>query len=235
VGVFTVFFTFFYANLIVPLFNKQVPLATGALRTAIDNFAHKVGFSLDNIFVLDGSKRSTKANAYFTGLGAKKRIVLYDTLIQEHTSEELVAVLAHEIGHYKLKHSRNGLILGLLIIGVTLFLFSLFIAPQGSFAIMSSQAFGVLPSFHIGAVLFAILFGPITELFGVFQNYWSRKNEYQADRFAAKHADAQALISALSKLSKNNLTNLNPHPFYVFVNFSHPPLLFRIQEIQKIK
>ncbi len=227
------FFTMFYSNLIVPLFNKQTPLEDGELRTAIANFADKVGFKLDNIYVIDGSKRSTKANAYFTGLGSKKRIVLYDTLIKDYSTDELVAVLAHEIGHYKHKHTRTSLIIGLLQSAIMLFLLSLFINPDGEIAKATAEAFHTKMSFQMGALIFGILYSPISLVMGIAMNYLSRKNEYQADAFAAKNASAEALSSALINLTKNNYGNLNPHPAYVFINYSHPPLLFRLRGIKE--
>lgn len=228
VAVFSVFMAMFYSNLIVPLFNKQTPLEEGELRNAIQQFADKVGFKLDNIFVINGSKRSTKANAYFTGLGAKKRIVLYDTLINDMETDELVAVLAHEIGHYKKKHVVQGLIISLIQAGIVLFVFSLLIdSPQ------LSRALGVeKPNFHIGLVAFGVLYTPVSFVLGIFMNMLSRKNEYQADAFAAEHFKPQALASALKKLSVKNLSNLKPHPKYVFFNYSHPTLLQRLKYLK---
>jgi STE24 endopeptidase len=226
------FMTMFYSNLIVPLFNKQTPLEEGELRSAIGDFAQKVGFKLDNIYVIDGSKRSTKANAYFTGLGSKKRIVLYDTLIKDYSSEELVAVLAHEIGHYKHKHTRTSLIIGLLQSAIMLFLLSLFINPEGAIAQATAEAFNTKISFQMGVLIFGILYSPISLIIGITMNYISRRNEYQADAFAAKNASADALSNALVKLTMNNYGNLNPHPAYVFINYSHPPLLFRLKGIK---
>ena len=231
VAVFSIFMAMFYSNLIVPLFNKQTPLEEGELRNAIQQFAEKVGFKLDNIFVIDGSKRSTKANAYFTGLGAKKRIVLYDTLINDMETDELVAVLAHEIGHYKKKHVIQGLFLSLIQAGVVLFIFSLLIdSPQ------LSHALGVEnPNFHIGLVAFGVLYSPVSFVLGIFMNVLSRKNEYQADAFAAEHFKPEALASALKKLSVKNLSNLTPHPKYVFFHYSHPTLLQRLEHLKKIE
>ena len=226
-----VFFTMFYSNIIVPLFNKQSPLEDGELRDAISKFATKVDFKLDNIFVIDGSKRSTKANAYFTGLGAKKRIVLYDTLIENHSSDELVAILAHEIGHYKHKHTLVGMVLGLAQSALMLFLLSLFIEPNSLIAEQAASAFGAVPSFHIGVIIFGMLYSPISDITGILMNMLSRKNEYQADAYAAKHASGGDLSKALVTLSEKNLSNLNPHPYFVFVNYSHPPLLFRLRGI----
>ncbi|MEI6696531.1 MAG: M48 family metallopeptidase [Bacteroidota bacterium] len=227
----TVFFTMFYSNLIVPLFNKQTPLENGELRDAIHAFASKTGFQLKNIFVIDGSKRSNKANAYFTGLGAKKRIVLYDTLIKDHTTEELVAVLAHEIGHYKKKHSIQGMIISLLETGLMLFILSWFI---GKFNQDLGLALGVKPSFHIGILVFGMLYSPLSLILGLALNILSRKHEYQADRFAGENYDTEALKNALKKLSVNNLSNLKPHPAYVFFHYSHPTLLQRIAALNKI-
>ncbi len=228
VSAFSIFMAMFYSNLIVPLFNKQTPLEEGELRDAISTFSKKVGFKLDNIFVIDGSKRSTKANAYFTGLGAKKRIVLYDTLINDLSTEELVAVLAHEIGHNKKKHVVQGLLIGLLQTGVVLFIFGLLINNPSL-----SQALGVeQPNFHIGLVAFGVLYSPISFFTGIFMNMLSRKNEYQADRFAAENYNPEALAGALKKLSINNLSNLTPHPTYVFFHYSHPTLMQRLSYLK---
>jgi len=231
VAVFSIFMALFYSNIIVPLFNRQTPLEEGELRTAIQNFAKKAGFRLDNIYVINGSKRSTKANAYFTGLGAKKRIVLYDTLIEEMETDEIVAVLAHEIGHYKKKHITQGLLISLIQTGIVLFIFSLLIDNQNL-----SMALGVgEPNFHIGLVAFGILYSPVSFVLGIFMNMLSRKNEFQADAFAAQHYKPEALASALKKLSQKNLSNLTPHPLYVFFNYSHPPLLERLKHLKSIK
>ena len=231
VAVFSIFMSMFYSNLIVPLFNKQTPLKEGELRTAIEEFAQKVGFKLDNIFVIDGSKRSAKANAYFTGLGPKKRIVLYDTLINDMETDELVAVLAHEIGHYKKNHIIQGLIISLIQTGIVLFIFSLLIDSP-----LLSKALGVEePNFHIGLIAFGILYSPVSFVLGIFMNMLSRKNEYQADAFAAENYKPEALASALKKLSVKNLSNLTPHPRYVFFNYSHPPLLQRLRHLKKFE
>jgi STE24 endopeptidase len=229
VALFSMFMTLFYSNLIVPLFNKQKPLADGELKTAIENFSSRVGFKPDHIFVIDGSKRSTKANAYFTGFGAKKRIVLYDTLINDLTVNEIVAVLAHEAGHYKHRHVIFGMVLGILQTGLMLYIFSLFV---GSPAL--SAALGVpKPGFHIGLIAFGILYSPISLIAGLAMNILSRKNEYQADAFAAQYFHAGELASALKKLSVKSLSNLNPHPAYVFFHYSHPTLLQRLKALDK--
>lgn len=228
---FSVFMVLFYSNLIVPLFNKQTPLPEGELKTAIEAFSAKAGFQLDNIYVIDGSKRSTKSNAYFTGFGAKKRIVLYDTLIADLTTNELVAVLAHEIGHYKKHHVLWSLLIGILQTGLVLFIFSLFVgSPE------LSGALGVeTPSFHIGLIAFGILYSPISMITGLAMNIFSRKNEYEADAFAAQYWDKEELASALKKLSVNNLSNLMPHPVYVFFHYSHPTLLQRLKALNSMK
>jgi len=219
----------FYSSLIVPLFNKQTPLGEGELRTAIEEFSKNAGFKLDNIYVMDGSKRSTKANAYFSGLGSKKRIVLFDTLINDLSTEEIVAVLAHEIGHYKKKHTLSGILLSIIQTGLTLYILSLLINnPALAKALGTSKV-----SFHIGLVAFGILYSPISMLIGLGMNSWSRKNEYQADHFAAVKYKAEKLIGALKKLSEKNLSNLTPHPAYVFFHYSHPTLLQRIQALKK--
>ncbi len=230
VTVFMVFMSMFYSNLIVPLFNKQTPLEEGELKDAINNLAEKLDFKLTNIYKIDGSKRSSKANAYFTGLGSKKRIVLYDTLIKEMTIPEIVAVLAHEIGHYKRKHTYKNLAISFFQTGLTLFILSLFIKEPAL-----SQALGVeQSSFHIGAIAFGILYSPISTIMGLLLNVLSRKYEYEADAFAGIHAGANNLITALKNLSVNNLSNLNPHPWYVFFHYSHPTLLQRIRALNKI-
>ncbi len=229
VSFFSLFMNMFYSKLIVPLFNKQTPLEDGELKIAIENFANKVGFKLDNIFVIDGSKRSTKANAYFSGFGAQKRITLYDTLINDLETNEIVAVLAHEIGHFKKKHIIYNLILSIVLTGFTLYILSLLIGNS-----MLSQALGVeTSSFHIGLIAFAILYSPISEITNFFMNALSRKFEYQADDYAKNNFESEALISSLKKLSKNSLSNLTPNKLYVKIHYSHPTLLQRILNLKK--
>ncbi|MCK4750442.1 MAG: M48 family metallopeptidase, partial [Bacteroidales bacterium] len=223
ITLFSVFMTMFYSNLIVPLFNKQKPLEEGSLRSKIEAFAQGVSFKLDNIYVMDGSKRSSKANAYFTGLGPRKRIVLFDTLIKDLEEEEIVAVLAHEVGHYKKKHTTTGLILSTLQTALTLYLLGLFIGVD----IIAEALGGTEASFHLGLIAFGVLYSPVSMLIGIGTNLLTRHNEYQADRFAREHHDKEKLISSLKKLSKNTLSNLTPHPSYVFFHYSHPPLLQR--------
>jgi STE24 endopeptidase len=231
ITIFSIFMMMFYSNIIVPLFNKQVLLEDGELKQAIQNFSQKVGFRLENVYVMDGSKRSSKANAYFSGLGPKKRIVLYDTLIKDMTSEEIVAVLAHEIGHYKKKHTLQMLAFSIIQTGFMLYILWLALwIKEVSLALGASEA-----SFHIGAIAFSFLFTPLSILLGIFWNVISRRDEYQADEFAGKNYNPESLQNALKKLSINNLSNLRPHPAYEFFYYSHPTVLKRLQFLEKIK
>lgn len=221
---FSVVMSMFYASWILPLFNKLTPLDSGSLRNAIENYAQKVDFKLDNIFIMDGSKRSSKANAFFSGLGKSKKIVLFDTLIENHTEDELVSILAHEVGHYKKKHTLLGIVMSIITTGITLFILSLVINNAAL-----SQALGAQDvSFRLGLVAFGILYSPISLVTGLIGNAVSRKNEYQADDYARTTYSASSLQSALKKLSVDNLSNLKPHPTYVFFHYSHPPLLQRL-------
>ncbi len=224
-----VFMSMFYSSLIVPLFNKQTPLQDGSLKSAIEAFAVKAGFKLDNIFVIDGSKRSTKANAYFSGLGPKKRIVLYDTLINDLDEQEIVAVLAHEIGHYKHRHTLKGMVTSTLQSGAIFFVLSWFLQyPYASFA-----AGAEVHSFYLGLLMFGLLFTPVEFVIGMIMNISSRRHEYQADAFAAEYGLAEPLIEGLKKLSVKSLSNLTPHPWYVKIYYSHPTLLQRIDALKK--
>jgi len=225
---FTVFVNFFYSVWIVPLFNKQTPLIDSPLRSKIEEFAAKAGFRLKNIFVIDGSKRSTKANAYFSGFGSKKRIVLYDTLIREMSDEEIVAVLAHEIGHYKKKHVVRNLISSVLLTGLMLFLFSRIVGNP----VLSTALGAKIPGFHIGLIAFGILYSPLSLIIGLLSNYISRRNEFEADRFVRDNYESKKLASALKLLSVKNLSNMMPHPAYVFFHYSHPPLLARLEKLE---
>ncbi|MEO9501054.1 M48 family metallopeptidase [Nonlabens ulvanivorans] len=219
----------FYARWFVPLFNKQTPLEEGTLKTSIGNYAQGVGFQLDKIFVIDGSKRSTKANAYFSGFGSEKRVTLYDTLISKLTEEEIVAVLAHEVGHYKRKHIIYNLIASTITTGFTLWLFSLFVDSA-----TLSEALGVaIPSFHVGLVAFGLLYSPISTITGIVMSSLSRKFEYEADAFAKDTYKGEPLIDALKKLNKTSLSNLTPHPAYVFFNYSHPTLFQRMMAMRE--
>ena len=230
IAAFSVFMAMFYSSIIVPLFNKQTLLADGDLKNAISDFSIKAGFVLDNIYVIDGSKRSTKANAYFSGLGKKKRIVLYDTLISELKTEEIVAVLAHEIGHYKKHHIYLGLVYSLISAAVMLYIFSLVSGYPAFAKVLGSD----IPSFQLAIISFGILYSPLSIVIGLGMNYSSRMHEYQADRFAAEKYKGEDLASALKKLSSNNLSNLTPHPAYVFFHYSHPTLLQRLKKLSEI-
>ena len=226
---FSVFLNMFYSKLIVPLFNEQTILEEGDLKNEIVKYVNSVGFKANNIYVLNGSKRSTKANAYFSGFGNQKRITLYDTLINDLENNEIVAVLAHEVGHYKRKHILYNLTSSIILTGFALFVLSLFIKTP-----VLSLALGVShPSFHIGLIAFGILYSPVSQILGVFMNYMSRNFEYQADNYAKNTFSASPLISSLKKLSKNSLSNLTPHYLYVFFHFSHPTLLDRIKNLNK--
>jgi len=226
---FSVFMNFFYSELIVPMFNKQTPLENGPLRDKIESFANKTGFKLKNIFIIDGSKRSKKTNAYFSGFGPRKRIVLFDTLLKEFSEEEIVAILAHEIGHYRKKHILLMLLSSVIVTGLMLFLFSLIVEnPE------LSQALGAeSPSFHLGLIVFGILYSPLSLLIGLVSNFVSRKHEFAADRFVKENYDPQVLAGALKKLSVKNLSNMLPHPVYVFFHYSHPPLLQRLEQLER--
>lgn len=230
VTLFSVFMAMFYSQLIVPLFNKQTPLQEGSLRDKIQAFAGKVGFKLDNIYVIDGSKRSTKANAYFTGLGPKKRVVLYDTLIDELTEEEIVAVLAHEVGHYKKRHTLRSMVVSVIQMGVLFWLFSLCVNNVA----LSEALGGDRAYFQMGLIAFAILYSPVNLILGIGMNVWSRSNEYEADAFAARYYEGDYLVSGLKKISVKSLSNLTSHPLYEYVYYSHPSLLKRIDAIKRI-
>lgn len=224
-----VFINMFYADLIVPIFNKLTPLENGELRKKIENYSEQVGYLLKNIYVIDGSKRSTKANAFFSGLGPRKTIALYDTLIDKHSENELVAVLAHEVGHFKKKHVFSGLLMSVIQIGVMTFFFELCLKlPEISQALGGS---GV--SFHLGLIGFTIIFSPISMMSGILMNYISRKNEFEADSYAKETYNGDDLSLALKKLSVDSLSNIYPHPLYVFFHYSHPPLIKRLRALNK--
>ena len=219
----------FYADLIVPIFNKLTPLEAGSLRKKIESYTKKVGYSLKNIYIIDGSKRSSKANAFFSGLGPRKTIALYDTLVDKHTEEELVAVLAHEVGHYKKKHVFTSLFLTISQLGLMCFLLEICL-KVGEI----SQALGGKEMlFHLGLVAFGILYSPIGTILSILMNINSRKNEFEADHYAKTTYSGAALELALKKLSVDSLSNLYPHPFYIFIHYSHPPLLKRLSALNE--
>lgn len=219
----------FYADLIVPIFNKLTPLENGELRDKIEAYSKKVGYSLKNIFVIDGSKRSSKANAFFSGLGPRKTIALYDTLIQKHSDEELVSVLAHEVGHFKKKHIFISMILTIFQLGIMCYLFELCM----SFDLIANALGSSIMNFHIGIIAFSFLYSPVGLIIGVLMNILSRKNEFEADNYAKETYDGNSLSLALKKLSVDSLSNLYPHPFYVFIHYSHPPLIQRLSKLNK--
>lgn len=227
-SLFMVFLNMFYADLIVPIFNKLTPLENGELRSKIESYSKKVGYSLKNIFVIDGSKRSTKANAFFSGLGPRKTIALYDTLIEKHTDEELVSVLAHEVGHFKKKHILVSMFLTILQLGIMCYLFELCMNME----VIASSLGSSKMNFHIGIIAFSFLYSPIGLITGILMNILSRKNEYEADKFAKDTYNGNFLELALKKLSVDSLSNLYPHPLYVFVHYSHPPLLKRLARLK---
>lgn len=227
VGGFSLVMFMFGTTLILPLFNKLKPVEQGELRSAVEKYCATQGYSLGRLFVMDGSKRSTKANAFFSGMGRSKTIVLFDTLIEKLSTKEIVAVLAHEIGHYKKKHT------------LSMFIFSN-IQTFGTFALLGwllgypelSTALGAeQSSFHLSALTFFILFTPLSIVLGLANNSWSRHNEFEADTFAKQTNDATALKSALKKISTDSLANLSPHPLYVAFNYTHPPLAQRLKNL----
>jgi len=225
---FTLFVNMFYTSLILPLFNKLTPLDEGELKTTIEGFAKKVNFPLDNVFVMDGSKRSAKANAFFSGIGKKKKIVLYDTLINNHSTEELVAVLAHEVGHFKKKHIILSYLISIVQIFSVLFILSKMVFNEN----LSIALGGNQQAIHLNLIAFGILFSPISAITGLLMSMLSRKNEFEADAYAKETFDGKALSNALKKLSVDSLSNLYPHPWYVFFHYSHPPLLQRLDALK---
>ena len=227
-SLFMIFLNMFYADLIVPIFNKLIPLENGELRTKIESYSKKVGYSLKNIFVIDGSKRSTKANAFFSGLGPRKTIALYDTLIEKYSDEELVSVLAHEVGHYKKKHILVSMFLTILQLGLMCYLFELCMSLE----VIANSLGSSKMNFHIGIIAFGFLYSPIGLITGILMNVLSRKNEYEADKFAKDTYNGNFLELALKKLSVDSLSNLYPHPLYVFIHYSHPPLLKRLARLK---
>ncbi|MEC7877518.1 MAG: M48 family metallopeptidase [Bacteroidota bacterium] len=229
ISLFLIFINMFYTSLIVPLFNKLEVLEDGDLKEKLNSYANRVGFALSNIFVIDGSKRSTKANAYFSGFGKNKKVVLYDTLIKNHTNDELVAVLAHEIGHYKLRHIISNMIFSILSTGLMLYIMSNFLYnSEISYALGGNISFR-----HFEIFAFLILYTPVDRFISILMNIKSRNNEYEADNFAVQTYKKLPMISALKKLSRDNLSNLTPHPVYEFLNYSHPSLSKRLDAIER--
>jgi STE24 endopeptidase len=226
-ALFILLLNMFYTSVILPLFNKLTPLPEGELKNAIEAFSEKVQFPLDSIYVIDGSKRSSKANAFFSGIGKKKKIVLYDTLINNHTTEELVAVLAHEVGHFKKKHIILSYFLSVGQIVFTLFILSLIVFNENVSIALGGESLSI----PLNLVAFGILFSPVSAVTGLLMNMISRRNEFEADGYANETYSGTALSSALKKLSVDNLSNLYPHPLYVFFHYSHPPLLKRLEYI----
>jgi len=224
---FSLLISMFYASVILPLFNKLSPLPDGELRDALTDYCKKVNFPVSDLFVMDGSKRSSKANAFFSGLGPKKKIVLFDTLIEKHSVSELVAVMAHEVGHFKKKHTFTMIGISILQMGLMMFILGQFInSPDLSIALGADKA--ALP---LGLIAFFLLYSPVSMILSIGMNMLSRKHEYEADNFAAETSNATDLVNALKKLSKDSLSNLNPHPAYVFVYYSHPTLLQRMKNM----
>lgn len=218
----------FYTAWILPFFNKLSPLEEGELKKEIISYAKSVDFSLDNIFVIDGSKRSSKANAFFSGFGKRKKVVLYDTLIEQHTPDELVAVLAHEIGHYKKKHIYYNIFTGIFQVGIMLFILSQVIYNTN----MSLALGGNQLAIHLNLIGFTMLFSPLSMLIGIGMNMMSRKHEFEADEFAKETFAGEPLAEALKTLSVKTLSNIHPHPWYVFVHYSHPPLIERLERLE---
>lgn len=226
-ALYELFITFITPIWILPLFNRFTPIEQGSLKEAIYRYLQGQNFSLEGVFSIDGSKRSTKANAYFTGLGNTKRVALFDTLLKNYTNEEIVAILAHEVGHCKRRHIAKMIVLSLLFSGLLLFLLSRAISYLPLF-----HAFGLTSiSLYMGVVLFLIFYNPLSWIPGIFINALSRKHEFEADAFAARTADGRSLISALKKLSSDNLSNLTPHPAKVLFSYTHPPVLDRINHL----
>ena len=227
---FIIFFSLFYSNLIVPLFNKQTPLPEGELRTAITQALSSFGSRFKDIYIIDGSKHSTKANAYFTGFGPKKRIVLYDTLQEQMTTDEIVAVLAHEYGHYKHHDTITNMLISIGMVAINLFIFSLLVSNPDLPAALG----GTAPSFILALMAFSLLFSPIDMLLNPLTNAISRRAEYRADAFAAQQGHGDTLISGLKKLASHDLSNLTPHPLVVWFSYSHPTLAQRIRAIKRL-
>ena len=228
-SLFVVFMSMFYTTLIVPIFNKLSPLENGTLKDKIENYSKEIGYSLKNIFIIDGSRRSTKANAYFSGLGPKKTIALFDTLVENHTDEELVAVLAHEVGHYKKNHIKQGMVFSIMQIGFMCYLFELCVKLPDISTALGAE----IGAFHLGLIGFSLLFSPIGLILGILGNIISRKNEFEADNYAKEYSEKQHLISSLLKLYRGNLSLIKSSPLYSAFYYSHPSVFDRIENLEK--
>ena len=227
-AIFVLFANLLYTSLILPLFNKLKPMEDGELKSSIQAYCDKVNFPLKNIFIMDGSKRSSKGNAFFSGLGKKKKVVLFDTLIEKHSTQELTAVFAHEVGHYKKRHILFTTIFSIGLMGFMLFLFS----RMAYNAEVSWAMGGQTSALHLNLLAFGILYSPISTILGIIGNVISRKNEYEADAYAKETYDGTPLITGLKKMSADHLSNLTPHPAFVFVHYSHPPLKERVRALE---
>lgn len=228
-SVFMVLVNVGYTAWIIPLFNTLTPLEEGEVRDKLLQYAAKVNFSVKHIFVMDGSRRSAKANAFFSGLGKQKKVVLYDTLLEQHPPEELVAVLAHEIGHYKKKHLKWGMLVSVVEVGLLLFLLGQVVFSET----MSLALGGTTLSVPLNIIGFTMLFAPLSMVMGIGMNWLSRKHEFEADAYAKETFGGKPLAEALKTLSVKSLSSIHPHPWYVFVNYSHPPLLERLERLEQ--
>lgn len=230
VAVFQIVLTFFAPVVILPLFNKFHPLEEGDLKAAIENYARSQDFKMKGIFKMDASKRSTKTNAFFTGFGKFRRIVLFDTLTEKHSVDELVSILAHEVGHYKKKHIFKSIVMSIITTGLMFFLISFFINNEGLFSAFGMQSISI----YAALIFFAFLYAPINMVISIFSKMLSRKREYEADAYAVEtYGKPESMISALKKLTVDNLSNLTPHPLKVFLSYEHPPVLERIRAIRR--
>jgi len=217
-----------FVHVISPMFNTFIPLEDGTLKNAIDAFSEKVQFPIARIDVMDGSKRSSHSNAYFTGFGKSKRVALYDTLMDDHSEDEIVSIVAHEVGHYKKKHIIKGTILGILETGLMLFIFNLIKGDQALYSVFGVESISV----YAGLLFFGMLYAPVSLVLSIFTTALSRKNEFEADAYAKEHTEnPEALIAMLKGLAARNLSHLTPHPFTVFLSYSHPPVSQRIKAI----
>jgi STE24 endopeptidase len=233
-AVFMLFIQFIAPRWIMPLFNEFRDLKDEELREAIEGYAESVDFPIEGVYEMDGSRRSTKSNAFMAGFGKNKKIALFDTLIERHSIEELVGVIAHEVGHYKKKHVLKGVVLGIVEMGVMFFLLSIFIRADGlyrAFGFEIQRPLSEIP--YVGFVLFGLLYSPVQLILSFFYNAYSRHNEREADAFAVETTGKpEVLAEGLKKLSRDNLSNLTPHPLAVFLHYSHPPVLERVRRLQ---